>query len=112
MMAAGLNWRDIGSLGTDQESLQAIKILMEKGADVNAFNDDGQTAIHGAAQRGSIPVLTFLLEKGAKATVKNKRNRTPLDEAAGDEGLNGERRQARPEAVALLSRVVGQTAAR
>ena len=112
MMAAGLNWRDIGSLGTDEESLQAIRIFMEKGLDINAFNDVGQTAMHGAAQRGSIPVLRFLLEQGAKPTVKNNRGRTPLDEAAGDEGLNGERRQARPEAVAMLSKLGAPVAAR
>jgi ankyrin repeat protein len=103
MMAAGLNWRDIGSLGSDEDSLEVLRTLIERGADVNAFNDDGQTAMHGAAQRGSLPVLRFLMERGAKAEARNKRGRTPLDEAAGDEGLNGERRQARPEAVALLS---------
>lgn len=112
MMAAGLNWRDIGSLGTDDESLQAIKLFMAKGLDVNAFNDDGQTAVHGAAQRGSLPVLEFLMQQGAKTAMKNKRNRTPLDEAAGDEGLNGERRQARPAAVAMLSRLGSTSAAR
>jgi ankyrin repeat protein len=112
MMAAGLNWRDIGSLGTDDESLQAIKIFMAKGLDVNAFNDDGQTAVHGAAQRGSIAVLEFLIQQGAKAKTKNKRGRIPLDEAAGDEGLNGERRQARPAAVAMLSKLGAVSAAR
>ena len=54
MMSAGLNWRDIGSLGTDEQSLEAIKIFLARGADVDAFNDDGMTALHGAAQRGSI----------------------------------------------------------
>jgi ankyrin repeat protein len=110
MMAAGLNWRDIGSLGSDEESLEVIRILLARGADVNAFNDDGQTALHGAAQRGSLPVIRFLLDQGAKLSVKNKRGRTPLDEAVGDEGLNGERRQARPEAVELLGRLTGQNA--
>jgi ankyrin repeat protein len=110
MMAAGLNWRDIGSLGTDEESLAVIKLLMARGVDVNAFNDDGQTALHGAAQRGSLPVIQFLLEQGAKLVVKYKRGRTPLDEAVGDEGLNGERRQARPEAVKLLTEVAAVTA--
>jgi ankyrin repeat protein len=109
MMAAGLNWRDIGSLGTDEESLEVIRLLMARGADVNAFNDDGQTALHGAAQRGSLPVIRFLLDQNAKLTPKNKRGRTPLDEAIGDEGLNGERRQSRPEAVALLGKLAATT---
>jgi uncharacterized protein len=105
MMAAGLNWHDISSVGTDKDSIAAMQIFMERGADVNAFNDEGLTALHGAAQRGSVPVVTFLLEHGALSGVKNRRGRTPLDEAIGDEGLNGERRQSRPEVTALLRQV-------
>ena len=103
MMSAGLSWRDIGSLGSDEESLEAMKIFIDLGADVDAFNDEGMTALHGAAQRGSLPILKFLLAQGAKPSVKNARNRTPLDEAKGDDGLGGERRQGRPEAVTLLT---------
>lgn len=107
MMAAGLNWHDISSLGSDRDSIAAMQILMERGADVNAFNDEGLTALHGAAQRGSVPVVKFLLDHGALLNVKNKRGRTALDEAIGDEGLNGERRQARPEVAALLRQLAG-----
>jgi ankyrin repeat protein len=106
MMAAGLNWHDISSLGSDKDSLTAIQILMDRGADVNAFNDEGLTALHGAAQRGSIAVVQFLLDHGAVLKAKNKRGRTALDEAIGDEGLNGERRQARPEVAALLTKLM------
>jgi hypothetical protein len=52
-----------------------------------------------------VPIVEFLLANGAKLEVKNKRGRTPLDEAIGDEGLNGERRPARPNVVAMLSRL-------
>jgi ankyrin repeat protein len=103
MMAAGLNWHDISSLGTDKDSLDVLQLLIDLGADVNAFNDEGLTALHGAAQRGSVPIVEFLIAKGAKLNVKNKRGRTPLDEAIGDEGLNGERRPVRTNVVALLS---------
>jgi ankyrin repeat protein len=82
-------------------------LLLARGADVNAFSDEGQTALHAAAQRGSIPIVEFLIGKGAMLNVKNKRGRTPLDEAIGDEGLNGERRQARPEVAALLRKLTG-----
>jgi ankyrin repeat protein len=114
MMAAGLNWRDIGSLGSEAASVEAMTILLERGADVDAFNDEGMTALHGAAQRGSLPGIQLLVKHGAKLTVANKRGRTALDEAIGDEGLNGERRQARPEAAKLLSDLIqgqGRTAA-
>ena len=105
MMAAGLNWHDISSVGADKDSLAMLRLLMDLGADVNAFNDEGLTALHGAAQRGSVPIVEFLLANGAKLDVKNKRGRTPLDEAIGDEGLNGERRPVRPNVVAMLSRL-------
>jgi ankyrin repeat protein len=105
MMADGLNWHDISSLGSDKDSLAMMTLLIERGADVNAFNDEGMTALHGAAQRGSTAIVNFLLGKGAILNAKNKRGRTPLDEAIGDEGLNGERRQARPEVAALLRKL-------
>lgn len=106
MMAAGLNWHDISSLGSEKDSLAMMQLLLDRGADVNAFNDEGLTALHGAAQRGSAELVNFLLGKGAILNARNKRGRTPLDEAIGDEGLNGERRQARPEVAALLQKLM------
>ena len=57
MAAAGLNWTDISSLGTEEASIEAIKLCIEHGADVRAFNDLGETALHGAAQRGADKVV-------------------------------------------------------
>jgi ankyrin repeat protein len=113
MMAAGLNWHDISSLGQEKDSIAMVQLLMDRGGDVNAFNDEGLTALHGGAQRGSVAMVNFLLSKGALLNAKNKRGRTALDEAIGDEGLNGERRQARPEVTALLRKLMteGQSAA-
>src|SRR5205823_5570043 len=34
-------------------SLEAIKLLVERGVDVNAFNSNGQTIVHSAAGRGA-----------------------------------------------------------
>src|SRR5262249_45828645 len=65
MAAAGLNWTDISSLGTEEASVEAIKLCIEHGADVNAFNDLGETALHGAAQRGADTVVRYLGSQGA-----------------------------------------------
>jgi ankyrin repeat protein len=50
---------------------------------VNAFNDLGETALHGAAQRGADKVVQFLADQGARLDAKDRRGRTPLDEAIG-----------------------------
>ena len=73
----------ISSLGTEEESIEAMKLMLARGADVNAANDLGETALHGAAQRGADRVVQFLAEHGARLDAKTKRGRTPLDEAIG-----------------------------
>jgi ankyrin repeat protein len=45
-------------------------------------NDTGDTAVHGAVQRGSEAVIRFLAGHGARLDVKNKQGRTPLDVAS------------------------------
>jgi ankyrin repeat protein len=97
MLAAGLEWRDIASLGTEEQSIEAIRLLIERGADVNAFNDLGETAAHGAAQRGADKVMRFLAQNGARLDVKNKEGRTPMDEAIGQAADLGAATARRPE---------------
>lgn len=88
MAAAGLNWADISSLGTEAETIAAITLLIQHGADVNAFNDLGETALHGAAQRGADKVVQLLADRGARLDAKTRRGRTPLDEAMGQAAEN------------------------
>jgi len=61
------------------DPLEAIMLFVEAGADVNAVNEQGNTASHLAAQRGNNRIIEYLVSKGAKLDVKNKGNRTPLD---------------------------------
>jgi ankyrin repeat protein len=61
------------------DPLEAIKIFVEKGADVNAVNEQGNTALHLAAQRGNDRAIEYLVSKGARLDIMNKGNRTPLD---------------------------------
>ena len=63
---------------TDPGGLEAVKFLLEHGADINAANDNGQTALHGAASAANPEVSKFLLEHGANPSLKDNIGRTPL----------------------------------
>ena len=71
MVAAGVFiWHpgeDGGSLAGDADQvLEAVKICVELGNDVNAVDAYGYTALHGAAFRGVNSIVKYLVEKGAK----------------------------------------------
>jgi ankyrin repeat protein len=68
---------------TEEGAIEAMKLCIDYGADVNAFNANGQTALHRAAQRGANKIVQFLADAGAKLDMKDKQGRTPLDLVSG-----------------------------
>jgi len=50
--------------------LEAAKMLLDKGADINARNRSGGTCLQLAAERGYIDIARFLLGRGAEADAK------------------------------------------
>jgi ankyrin repeat protein len=83
MAAAGLAR---GQDFTDEDKAiasEAVRFAAELGGDVNAANEDGQTALLGAAGNGANDVVTFLAQKGAKLDVRDKYQQTPLSVATG-----------------------------
>jgi len=68
---------------TEDSSIEAIKLCLDRGVDINAFNTSGTTAVHAAVQRGGLKVVRYLADHGAKLDMKNKQGRTPLDIALG-----------------------------
>ena len=69
----------------------AMKLLLEKGADVESKDDDGQTPLSRAAMYGHSyeAVVKLLLEKGADVESKDRYyGRTPLSRAA-ERGYKG-----------------------
>jgi ankyrin repeat protein len=122
MAAAGVDMYETGyEPGTEKEVIDSVKLCMELGNDVSAVNYNGDTALHGAAMRGNNPLVTMLVEAGAKLDIKNWRieNRGVTSEG-GREGRDGGwspwrvaqgiyqngRNMARPETAALLARLM------
>jgi ankyrin repeat protein len=87
LAAAGLDIRSPGEdAGTEPECLEAVKLTLELGNDINAVNDYGNTAMHAAAMKQMPIVVKFLSENGAKIEIWNDENSdgwTPLRIAAG-----------------------------
>jgi ankyrin repeat protein len=74
---------------TEDDSLAAVKLAAEAGVDLDAFNVNGDTAMHRAAARGADSIVTYLAEHGARLDTKDRRGRTPLDVALGVGGGGG-----------------------
>jgi ankyrin repeat protein len=87
MLAAGLATRSPGEdAGTEPEVLEAVQVLLANGADVNAVDVNGETAMHAAAYKNLPRVVALLAAKGARIDLWNKPNKfgwTPLAIAAG-----------------------------
>ena len=79
--------------------LAAVKYLVEElGADVNAEDEDGNTAVHNAASRGDNEMIQYLVSKGADVKKINRSGQTTIDVANGPV----QRTQPYPETIKLL----------
>ena len=65
----------------EQMALAAVSRAVEHGAAIDATNDGGDTALHGAASHGMDTVVRYLAEQGADVNARNQRGQTPLDVA-------------------------------
>ena len=88
MAAAGLgaprgNDEEVSESGDRADPVDAVRLLLDKGADINAVNEIGNSALHYAVQRQAAPIIEALAARGAKFDVKNKQGRTPAELARG-----------------------------
>ena len=58
--------------------LAAVQIALDEGADVNAANQAGRTAMHGAADIKSTELIQFLFDNGGRLDVADDEGETPL----------------------------------
>lgn len=116
MVAAGYGWQ----AGESPESkpgalLAAVKLSLDLGADVNAANDRGYTALHCAVIRESNELIQFLVDEGADLYAKTKEEdprfpgvgegKTPLQVAEGQMVIASFKYY--PEQAALLRELMG-----
>ena len=83
MMASGLGRVPAETRVTEGASLEAVRFLLERGADINAANGDGRTALHGAAHVRSDALVQLLADHGAAVRAGDRRGITPLMIAEG-----------------------------
>jgi hypothetical protein len=74
--------------------LDGLKRLLVRGANVNAADYDGRTALHLAASEGQREAVSILLERGAQADALDRWGNTPRDDA---------QREAHESVIDLLS---------
>jgi ankyrin repeat protein len=93
MVAAGLGTNAPGEdPGTEPEVLEAVKVALDLGNDLNAIDKNGETAMHGAAYKHVPTVVRYLADRGARQDVWNRPNSkgwTPLKITEGvQRGMN------------------------
>ena len=101
MAAAGIGWAANWSVNAPVPAVEAVKYCVELGIDVNAADNRGYTALHGAAYLGNNDMVNYLVSKGARVDAKSKAGDTVADLA------NGPTRFGQPhlETVALLEKL-------
>jgi ankyrin repeat protein len=111
MSAAGVGCLAPGEeAGTGEEVVEAVKYLLQLGADVNAVDKNGETAMHGAAYKNLPRVVALLEERGADITVWNRPDKygwTPLSIAEGHRFGNF---KPAPETAAEIKRLMAAAA--
>lgn len=108
LAAAGVGALSDGdeAAGTEEEVLAAVAWLLDEGANVDAVDKNGETAMHGAAYQSWARLVPLLEQRGAKIDVWNQMNKfgwTPLAIAQGHRPGNF---RPAPETIAAIERAM------
>lgn len=92
--------------GTEEESLEAVRLLLDRGAEIDAVDENGETTLHGAAYQSRARLVDLLVERGANIKTWNQKNRwgwTPLLIAQGHRPGNF---RPSPDTIAAIERAM------
>ena len=105
-----------------KENFEAMKMLLDLGLDPNHANNEGRTALMGAAMKGRTEVIQMLVDRGANLATHDKGNRDTdkvssaaagktwqaIDYAEGLVRVGVQSAVARPEASALIRKLMAE----
>jgi ankyrin repeat protein len=118
-VAAGIGWVEgVTYEWSPQQGLEAVKMCLDLGIDPNIPDDQGRTALHGAAHKGRTDVIQLLVDHGANLEAHDIGSRDtingamkgmtwiPLDWARGLVRVGVQSAIAHPEAEKLLVKLM------
>ena len=112
MAAAGVGTNDADTTGRykpQPDIIESLRLCLDAGADINAVDSTGRSALFGAAQQGFDKVVQFLADRGAQVDLKDRNGRTALDAAnglTGGQGFDGTSGMASQATIAILKRLM------
>ncbi len=122
-VSGGIGWVEgVTYERSHKENYEAMKMLLDLGLDPNHGNNEGRTALMGAAMKGRPEVIQLLVDRGAKLDAHDKGNRDtdkvssaaagktwqPLDYAEGLVRVGVQSAVVRPEAAALIRKLMAE----
>jgi ankyrin repeat protein len=118
-VASGIGWVEgVTFEWSPEQTTEAVKMCLDLGIDPNVADDEGRTALHGAAHKGRLEVIQLLVDHGAKLDAHDGGSRDsvngallgktwiPLDWARGLVRVGVQSAIAHPEAAALLTKLM------
>ena len=83
MVAAGVGWMGNFTQNAPDSFMAAVRYCLDLGNDINAADRRGYTALHGAASRGDMELVRYLIDQGARVDAVARDGNSAADMAFG-----------------------------